>query len=527
MSAICSLSSFCSLRCGALVLSLVLGASVPAWAQLAVEPEAVRVSVAQGEAVTQRLTLRNAGPEALGFCLSFERPLEREAGVARLSATALGSACGAYGEVLALVGEGDIPLSFWIPYGLTMTPDGRLFAAEAGDFPGITHELTSALGYVRSFTHPRVEELTNDATTTGVAYNGDTGTLWWLNVEDAGFVIERALLLEGDLDGRATGRRIELPLADSGPAPYTSGDPVGLSYDAATGHFFYVDFANDDIWAVDTLGNAVDGYPVQLDAYPEADLGRLDAYSGSDSLRIELVVSPEGPAPRRPRLAVVDRLGGDLGAGTTLETPLIEPLPGTEDGDIAGEPLRSRLDPNGVLYYPWSEFGDAGIVAVRPHPLPPSWLVVSAWDGTLAPGQSVEIDLTFRPGTRAVGSYEAVLQAFEADGTVVEVPLVLEVTPGTTAVEDEAAPTAARLGVYPNPSAGRGTVTVTVPASVHLRLAVFDVLGRRVAVLADGPREAGAHGFAFDGARLPAGVYLVRAEVGGAQVLSARLTVVR
>ena len=83
------------------------------------------------------------------------------------------------------------------------------------------------------------------------------------------------------------------------------------------------------------------------------------------------------------------------------------------------------------------------------------------------------------------------------------------------------------LSVYPNPSASRGTVTVVVPASAHLRLAVFDVLGRRVAVLADGPVEAGAHGFAFDGAVLPAGVYLVRAEVGGARVLSERLTLVR
>ncbi len=483
------------------------------------------MSVAQGEAVAQRLTLRNGGSEALGFCLSFARPLERVGEVTQLSATALGSACGPYGEVLALVGESDISVSFWDPDGLAMTPDGRLFASERYGIPSQTYELTPSLEYVRSFVHPLVAEVTSGAVTLGVAYNADTETLWWLNSEGSGFTVERALLVEGDLDGEPTGRRIELPLAQTAPPPYVTGRPVGLAYDATTGHFFYVDFANDDIWAVDTLGHVIDGYPVQLEAYPEADLGRLDAYSGSDSLRIELVVSPEGPAPRRPRLAVVDRLGGDLGAGTTLETPLIEPLPGTEDGDIAGEPLRSRLDPNGVLYYPWSEFGDAGIVAVRPHPLPPSWLVVSAWDGTLAPGQSVEIDLTFRPGTRAVGSYEAVLQAFEADGTVVEVPLTMEVTP-TTAAENEVVSDEASLLVYPNPSAGRGTVTVVVPASAHLRLAVFDVLGRRVAVLADGPVEAGAHGFAFDGAVLPAGVYLVRAEVGGT-ALSERLTVVR
>ncbi len=70
-----------------------------------------------------------------------------------------------------------------------------------------------------------------------------------------------------------------------------------------------------------------------------------------------------------------------------------------------------------------------------------------------------------------------------------------------------------------------GTVTV-VPASAHLRLAVFDVLGRRVARLHEGPLGAGEHRLTLDAAGLPAGVYLVRAEVG-AQALSARITVMR
>ncbi len=508
------------------LLGCVLG-SAPVCGQLTAEPQSVSVGVAQGEAVTQRLTLRNGGSAALGFCLSFARPLEREPGVARLSAEALGSACGAYGEVLALVGEGDIPLSFWDPYGLAMTPEGRLFAAEAADFPGLTHELTASLGYVRSFTHPRVEELTNDATTTGVAYDGERGTLWWLNVEDEGFTVERALLLEGDLDGRETGRRIELPVAQTAPPPGVTGAPGGLAYDPRQ-QFFFTDAANDDLWAVDTLGVAVDGYPVRLEAYPEATLARgLDALpdDAPEGVRVELYVNPPGPTPPR-HLGVVGRFGEDTAPGAApLETPLIEPLPGTEDGDIAGEPLRSRLDPNGVLYYPWSEFGDAGVVAVRPHPLPPSWLVVEAWDGTLAPGEEVEIDLTFRPGPRAAGVYEAVLQAFEADGTVVEVPLTLEVTP-TTAAEDEVVSDEASLLVYPNPSAGRGTVTVVVPASAHLRLAVFDVLGRRVAVLHDGEIGPGVHRLALDASALPSGVYLVRA-TGDRFTSSRRITVVR
>ena len=286
---------------GALVLSVMLGASVPAWAQLAVEPEVVSVSAAQGEEVTRILVLRNAGSEALGFCVSFERPLERVGEVTQLSATALGSACGDYGEVLALVGESAVaPQLSWDPYGLAMTPDGRLFASEDYGIPSQTYELTPSLEYVRSFVHPLVAEVTSGAVTLGVAYNADTETLWWLNSEGSGFTVERALLLEGTLDGEPTGRRIELPVAQTAPPPGVTGAPGGLAYDAAEQVYYYADAANDDVWAVDTLGRAVDGYPVQLDAYPEADLGSLDAHGGSDGLYIDLVVSPEGPAPGGP-----------------------------------------------------------------------------------------------------------------------------------------------------------------------------------------------------------------------------------
>ena len=44
---------------------------------------------------------------------------------------------------------------------------------------------------------------------------------------------------------------------------------------------------------------------------------------------------------------------------------------------------------------------------------------------------------------------------------------------------------------------------------------MYDALGRAVAVLADGILAAGPHETTFDGAALPAGVYLVRLVAGG------------
>jgi len=512
------------------MLSLVLlaGWGTAAWAQLAVEPETVAVSVAQGETAMRTLMLTNTGSAALVFCLSFERPLQRTGSTARLSADALGGACGSYGEVLALVDTSAIEAPSWNPYGLTMTPEGRLFTAEVVGFPRETYELTPSLEVVRAFEHPVVEEV-DGAATGGVTYDAATGTLWWLNVEGGGFTVERALLVEGDLDGMPTGRRIEIPVAETAPPPAETGAPGGLSYDPVQQHFFFIDSANETIWVVGTLGSAVEGYPVLMEAYPGVSLGRgLNALPTSEpeGLRIELTISPPGPPP--PRLVVVGRYGEDTAPGAEpLETPLLDPLTGTNDGDIGGEAVRSVLDPNGVLYYPWSEFQNAGIVAVRPHPLPPSWLVVETWDGTLAPGESTEIALTFRPAGRSVGEYTAVLQAFEAEsGAAVEVPLSMTVTQGTDAEDAPAAPEVSSLTVHPNPTGGSMNVALTLDAASHVRIVVYDMLGRTVAALHEGRLAAGEHELTFDGLSLPAGVYIVRA-TGDGFAATQRMTVLR
>jgi hypothetical protein len=57
-------------------------------------------------------------------------------------------------------------------------------------------------------------------------------------------------------------------------------------------------------------------------------------------------------------------------------------------------------------------------------------------------------------------------------------------------------------------------------------MALYDVLGREVAVLHDGPLAAGAHRLALDASRLPPGVYVVRA-VGAGLGLRRSVTVAR
>ena len=48
---------------------------------------------------------------------------------------------------------------------------------------------------------------------------------------------------------------------------------------------------------------------------------------------------------------------------------------------------------------------------------------------------------------------------------------------------------------------------------------MFDVTGRRIATLADGPRAAGRHEVRFDTSGLSSGIYLVRLQSGGESVV--------
>ncbi len=84
------------------------------------------------------------------------------------------------------------------------------------------------------------------------------------------------------------------------------------------------------------------------------------------------------------------------------------------------------------------------------------------------------------------------------------------------------------LEVWPNPTTRQATVAVSVPAQSALQIEVFDVLGRRVAVLHGAEAPAGRHQLALPTAALPSGIYLVRATLerkGGAEALTKRLTV--
>ena len=91
----------------------------------------------------------------------------------------------------------------------------------------------------------------------------------------------------------------------------------------------------------------------------------------------------------------------------------------------------------------------------------------------------------------------------------------------------EAASGETGLSVWPNPLAGRSTVGLTLAEASDVSVVLYDVLGREAVVVHRGRLDAGAHRLSVDGAALPAGTYVVRAQVGTRAALVRTLTVTR
>ncbi len=96
----------------------------------------------------------------------------------------------------------------------------------------------------------------------------------------------------------------------------------------------------------------------------------------------------------------------------------------------------------------------------------------------------------------------------------------------TQAAAQATMPSTPALSAYPNPFRTRSSLRFTLGKASPVWLAIYDVLGREVAVLTDGVLDAGPHEVTFDGSDLPSGVYLWRLEAND-WVETGRLTIVR
>jgi hypothetical protein len=92
-------------------------------------------------------------------------------------------------------------------------------------------------------------------------------------------------------------------------------------------------------------------------------------------------------------------------------------------------------------------------------------------------------------------------------------PIPKVITPTLDEIEDTPE-TVNLLPAYPNPFNPTTTVSFQLPETINVKLTVYDLSGREIAILADQSFSAGSHQLAFDGVGLSSGTYILRLQAG-------------
>jgi hypothetical protein len=165
----------------------------------------------------------------------------------------------------------------------------------------------------------------------------------------------------------------------------------------------------------------------------------------------------------------------------------------------------------------WSEVNkdDAGNI-LPPHD---QKFVMSSGPFRMAPGDEQEFTLgiAWARGTDHLNSVSELRTAMAHVQT--RLPFLL--TPDSTLIQRpklERPVKNAFARNYPNPFTETTTIHYELADPAPVRLAVYDVLGREVAMLVNEAQEVGFYDVVFDGRTLPVGVYVYRLQVGRAVV---------
>jgi hypothetical protein len=246
----------------------------------------------------------------------------------------------------------------------------------------------------------------------------------------------------------------------------------------------------------------------------------------------------------------VGRTAVDVPEDDVRMVPILRPLIGTEPaaewadtfsaeqdvvsgGDTLTLPVTQRVigvmpdRPNGYALFEAAALGFGGAGATYdPDNDGDEQIDINPANGQPCRSQGFYVDFCYQGGhprfVGPIGGFEGLVFAdLVGDGTTPPGGTVIRFDSNEPLFVDAesdapAQPVAFSLGTaFPNPFAATTTVPFEVERAGPVRLSVFDVLGRRVALLVDGDMSAGAHRATLDGSRLTTGVYFVVLEADG------------
>ena len=149
---------------------------------------------------------------------------------------------------------------------------------------------------------------------------------------------------------------------------------------------------------------------------------------------------------------------------------------------------------------------------------------LQAWEDI--PGEADARNYTVTGLTNGV-EYRFEVRAQNAQGGGVSASVIAAPSAIVTSAESEELPSeVALIGNYPNPFNPETVIDYALAQTSHIRLAVYDMTGKTVAVLMDGIQPQGRHTARFKADGLPTGTYVYRL-TAGAKTLTRTMTLVR
>ena len=188
----------------------------------------------------------------------------------------------------------------------------------------------------------------------------------------------------------------------------------------------------------------------------------------------------------------------------------------TLDGDDAILQWETASETNNAEFEVQRARGSAVETSRRDVSTDESWETVTTLDGAGTTDEPQSYRFTDAALPYAADSLSYRLRQIDTDGTESFTDAVVIARQVT---EAELLPT------YPNPVRGQATVRFAVPEQQNVRLALYDVLGRRVQLVADGPADGRTEQH-LDVSGLSSGTYFLRMQTDG-YTETQRVTVVR
>ncbi len=239
-------------------------------------------------------------------------------------------------------------------------------------------------------------------------------------------------------------------------------------------------------------------------------------YAGSGVVQVAGVMTQDGGATLGPgfldvlggaRLRARDSIAAQIRLAGALETGDLPARLQALDGLVVNSPLASmRL-----------RIGQADTIAVTGSATIGGTLELRTWGPAPAVGSVYRV-LTATSGV--IGTFSSVtVNGLPAAGlvTVTYEPNAVKVTVvGTITVDVAVNPEPDHVRLAASGDLRAPVLMLDLPRAAMVRLSLFDVLGRRVAVLADGTLEGGRHQFPVP-VSLPGGAYFTRATVTAAE----------